>query len=75
MNNTFSPHVSTGKIHVFPASDPTGTGSVLRRMRVVATMSLSATGSKKAPKAEEAFCMGNHELSNLLSTFTNNHKK
>lgn len=42
---------------MLPASRPGGRGRVLSRIMTVATISLSATGSKKAPKADEAFCM------------------
>lgn len=41
-----------------PAATPDGTGRVHSRISTVATISLSATGSKKAPKAEVTFYGG-----------------
>ncbi len=38
-----------------PARGPAGMGVVLRRIRIVATISLSATGSKNAPNCVLAF--------------------
>ncbi len=38
-----------GNNHAFPAKYPAGTGTVPIKMRMVATMSLSATGSRNAP--------------------------
>ena len=46
---------------VLPAKYPDGTGSVHSRISTVATMSLSATGSRKAPKGVLASCTCQHE--------------
>ena len=51
-----SPSVMTGMSHSLPARGPAAMGCVHSRMSTAATMSLSATGSRKAPKAEYAFC-------------------
>jgi hypothetical protein len=53
---TFAPKVHTGRRMTSPASGPAAKGRVHMRMSTAATMSLSATGSRKAPKAEDAFC-------------------
>ena len=50
------PEVRVGTSHVLPANQPEGTGSVHSRMSTVATISLSATGSRKAPKGVLASC-------------------
>lgn len=42
-------HATVGNNHVLPANHPAGTGTVPMRIRIVATINLSATGSKKAP--------------------------
>eukprot|EP00955_Chlamydomonas_euryale_P043026 352476-Chlamydomonas_euryale.AAC.6 len=46
----------TGTSHVFPASGPAAIGAVHRSNSTVDTMSLSATGSKNAPNADDSFC-------------------
>ena len=47
-----SPDASTGMSQVLPCQGPAGRACVLSRIRTVATMSLSATGSRKAPNAD-----------------------
>lgn len=49
-------NVTTGMTHALPANGPAASGCVLSSTSTVATISLSATGSRKAPKADEAFC-------------------
>jgi hypothetical protein len=56
MEYTASPKVATGTIHVLPAKGPAAIGCVLSSTSTAATINLSATGSKKAPKADDAFC-------------------
>lgn len=51
-----SPRVATGTSHVLPARGPAASGCVLSRISTAATISLSATGSKKAPKGVDRFC-------------------
>jgi hypothetical protein len=46
------PHVETGISQVFPAHGPEGSGLVHNKIITVATISLSATGSRKAPNAD-----------------------
>jgi hypothetical protein len=48
--------VRIGNSHVLPIKGPAGTAAVLKRIIAVATINLSATGSRKAPKAEVMFC-------------------
>jgi len=48
--------VHTGSSQSTPASGPEGMGCVLSSTSSVDTMSLSATGSKKAPNCEVEFC-------------------
>lgn len=48
-------HAIVGNIHVFPAKMPAGIGTVPMRIKIVATMSLSATGSRNAPNGVEQF--------------------
>jgi len=68
---THAPQEVAGRIHVFPAKNPYGIETVLRRIRIVATISLSATGSKKAPNGEEQFCKPDEYLAvvSLLSHY------
>jgi hypothetical protein len=48
--------VATGITHALPARGPAASGCVLSSTSTVATISLSATGSRNAPNADEAFC-------------------
>lgn len=57
-----SPSVSTGMSQSLPLSTPIGSGCVLTRISTAATMSLSATGSRKAPNSECRFCRGKHTV-------------
>ena len=50
------PTAHKGTNQVFPAKGPAGTACVESSTRTVATISLSATGSRKAPKADTTFC-------------------
>ena len=50
------PVLRRGTIQALPCRGPHGRGCELSRIRTAATMSLSATGSRKAPKAEIRFC-------------------
>ena len=45
-----------GTTQALPCRSPQGSGWELNRMRAAVTISLSATGSKKAPKVEISFC-------------------
>ena len=51
------PEERTGSSHVLPAHTPALMGSVASRIRTVATISLSATGSRKAPNGVEVPCI------------------
>lgn len=53
--------VHAGSSHVFPESGPIARGAVHSSTSTVATMSLSATGSRNAPNAECKFCEGEEE--------------
>jgi hypothetical protein len=48
--------VATGITHALPARGPAANGCVHSSTSTAATISLSATGSKNAPNADEAFC-------------------
>jgi hypothetical protein len=50
------PNAKEGTSHGLPAKGPAASGFVLSSTRVAVTMSLSATGSRNAPKADDAFC-------------------
>lgn len=50
------PEERTGSSQVLPAHTPAFIGSVASRMRTVATISLSATGSRNAPNGVEVPC-------------------
>ena len=47
-----------GRSQALPAKGPARIGRVLRRISTVDTISLSATGSRKAPNAENDPCVG-----------------
>lgn len=51
------PEDRVGRSQVLPAHGPALIGSVASRIKTVATISLSATGSKKAPKGVDVPCM------------------
>lgn len=44
---------SIGKIHLFSWKYPAAIGELLNKIKAVATINLSATGSKNAPKLEK----------------------
>ena len=50
------PVLRRGTIQALPCKGPHGRGCELSRIKTAATISLSATGSRKAPKAEISFC-------------------
>jgi hypothetical protein len=51
-----APVLSRGTTQALPCRGPHGKGWELRRINTAATISLSATGSKKAPKVDVSFC-------------------
>ena len=51
-----APVLSRGTTQALPCKGPHGNGWELRRINTAATISLSATGSKKAPKVDVSFC-------------------
>ena len=55
-----APEDSTGSSQVLPARGPDVSGCELSKMRTAATISLSATGSRKAPNAVVSPCRGVH---------------
>lgn len=53
---THIPDDRLGSSQVLPAQGPPFSGSVASRISTVATINLSATGSRNAPNAEVVFC-------------------